>query len=173
MFIGDFGERGRNRTYNLLIKSQLLCQLSYAPTANGGVRTNSNYIILVVRSLRLRAACGSVAMPASRDLQRCSRDYADAASRFGSGTAGVELGLALRTGLRIGTTSAGTGGRRSTRPIIGRSEAPAETMVTKRFSAHKRSINRRCQGRRTCCGSEKKFRNVQIRYARSTRFGCT
>ncbi len=25
-----FGERGRNRTYNLLIKSQLLCQLSYA-----------------------------------------------------------------------------------------------------------------------------------------------
>ena len=30
--IGKFsGERGRNRTYNLLIKSQLLCQLSYAP----------------------------------------------------------------------------------------------------------------------------------------------
>jgi hypothetical protein len=28
------GERGRNRTFNLLIKSQLLCQLSYAPTAN-------------------------------------------------------------------------------------------------------------------------------------------
>ena len=38
------GERGRNRTFNLLIKSQLLCQLSYAPgllrqclpPANGG-----------------------------------------------------------------------------------------------------------------------------------------
>jgi hypothetical protein len=27
------GERGRNRTYNLLIKSQLLCQLSYAPAS--------------------------------------------------------------------------------------------------------------------------------------------
>ena len=28
----DFaGERGRNRTYNLVIKSHLLCQLSYAP----------------------------------------------------------------------------------------------------------------------------------------------
>jgi hypothetical protein len=27
------GERGRNRTFNLLIKSQLLCQLSYAPDA--------------------------------------------------------------------------------------------------------------------------------------------
>lgn len=25
------GEPGRNRTFNLLIKSQLLCQLSYAP----------------------------------------------------------------------------------------------------------------------------------------------
>ena len=25
------GESGRNRTFNLLIKSQLLCQLSYAP----------------------------------------------------------------------------------------------------------------------------------------------
>ena len=29
------GERGRNRTFNLLIKSQLLCQLSYAPTRGG------------------------------------------------------------------------------------------------------------------------------------------
>lgn len=32
------GERGRNRTYNLLIKSQLLCQLSYAP--GGYLRRN-------------------------------------------------------------------------------------------------------------------------------------
>jgi hypothetical protein len=30
------GERGRNRTFNLLIKSQLLCQLSYAPAMNIG-----------------------------------------------------------------------------------------------------------------------------------------
>src|SRR5579862_6032877 len=29
------GERGRNRTFNLLIKSQLLCQLSYAPERLG------------------------------------------------------------------------------------------------------------------------------------------
>jgi hypothetical protein len=29
------GERGRNRTFNLLIKSQLLCQLSYAPGLGG------------------------------------------------------------------------------------------------------------------------------------------
>jgi integrase len=30
----DVGERGRNRTFNLLIKSQLLCQLSYAPDSS-------------------------------------------------------------------------------------------------------------------------------------------
>ena len=31
--VGKNGERGRNRTFNLLIKSQLLCQLSYAPVS--------------------------------------------------------------------------------------------------------------------------------------------
>ena len=49
---GLYGERGRNRTYNLLIKSQLLCQLSYAPIANGNVGTNVNYTIRLVRSWR-------------------------------------------------------------------------------------------------------------------------
>ena len=29
------GERGRNRTFNLVIKSHLLCQLSYAPALRG------------------------------------------------------------------------------------------------------------------------------------------
>jgi hypothetical protein len=43
--MGD-GERGRNRTFNLLIKSQLLCQLSYAPTVGFWlVGTNKNYSI--------------------------------------------------------------------------------------------------------------------------------
>src|ERR1051326_3614333 len=32
---GSDGERGRNRTFNLLIKSQFLCQLSYAPFSIG------------------------------------------------------------------------------------------------------------------------------------------
>ena len=49
------GERGRNRTYNLLIKSQLLCQLSYAPTVCGKVGTNSDYTIRCASSwARLR-----------------------------------------------------------------------------------------------------------------------
>ena len=39
------GERGRNRTYNLLIKSQLLCQLSYAPAAGNFLKKNFDYII--------------------------------------------------------------------------------------------------------------------------------
>ena len=43
------GERGRNRTYNLLIKSQLLCQLSYAPAADKFVKTNLDYTIGVAR----------------------------------------------------------------------------------------------------------------------------
>jgi hypothetical protein len=38
------GERGRNRTYNLLIKSQLLCQLSYAPTV--GVLPAGQFLIV-------------------------------------------------------------------------------------------------------------------------------
>ena len=33
------GERGRNRTFNLLIKSQLLCQLSYAPLNSLGAES--------------------------------------------------------------------------------------------------------------------------------------
>src|SRR5580658_11155831 len=45
--LGKSGERGRNRTFNLLIKSQLLCQLSYAPIANGKVRTNFDYTIRI------------------------------------------------------------------------------------------------------------------------------
>jgi hypothetical protein len=42
---GNSGERGRNRTFNLLIKSQLLCQLSYAPTCCGRNAGRQNKII--------------------------------------------------------------------------------------------------------------------------------
>ncbi len=42
--LGLSGERGRNRTYNLLIKSQLLCQLSYAPTV--GVLVAGQFVIV-------------------------------------------------------------------------------------------------------------------------------
>ena len=49
----DFsGERGGNRTFNLEIKSLLLCQLSYAPTAHGGVGTNLDYTIRVLHRPR-------------------------------------------------------------------------------------------------------------------------
>jgi hypothetical protein len=36
------GERGWNRTTNLLIKSQLLCQLSYAPICEEIVQRGEN-----------------------------------------------------------------------------------------------------------------------------------
>ena len=51
-----FGERGRNRTFNLLIKSQLLCQLSYAPTASSAAGINFDYSIGLLRSPAPRLA---------------------------------------------------------------------------------------------------------------------
>ena len=36
------GERGRNRTFNLLIKSQLLCQLRYAPAQKGRLQNGEH-----------------------------------------------------------------------------------------------------------------------------------
>ena len=42
------GERGRNRTFNLLIKSQLLCQLSYAPPVGIHVEGQTEIIALRV-----------------------------------------------------------------------------------------------------------------------------
>ena len=76
------------------------------------------------------------------------------------------------SGLRLGTTSA-LAGRCSILPMTGLSVAPVAERETNLFSLHRRSIKRRSQGRSTCCGSEKKFRNVHIKYARCTRFGCT
>ncbi len=62
------GERGRNRTYNLLIKSQLLCQLSYAPFGgNGSARTNQNY------SIRLWHVDAGDALPAHSYFTNASR----------------------------------------------------------------------------------------------------
>jgi hypothetical protein len=45
-----FGERGRNRTYNLVIKSHLLCQLSYAPDSEGwmsaAIAANASHVTI-------------------------------------------------------------------------------------------------------------------------------
>ena len=51
------GERGRNRTFNLLIKSQLLCQLSYAPTV--GIPLVGQTKIIASRSHHMRQAVHS------------------------------------------------------------------------------------------------------------------
>ena len=40
----ELGERGRNRTFNLLIKSQLLCQLSYAPVCEETIQKGNPII---------------------------------------------------------------------------------------------------------------------------------
>jgi hypothetical protein len=98
-------------------------------------------------------------------------DQADAASPLCSAATVEPEADSRLAGLRKGSTSACP--RRSILPITGRSACPAADNDTNRFSLHKRSINRCCHGRSTCWGSEKKFRNVQMRHARSTRFGCT
>ena len=69
------GERGRNRTYNLLIKSQLLCQLSYAPTANDNVGTNVDYTIRSARSCARMSLSFAISLVSGRlnlDLKRGS-----------------------------------------------------------------------------------------------------
>jgi hypothetical protein len=94
------GERGRNRTFNLLIKSQLLCQLSYAPIANCKVGTNFDYTI---GFFALACAHAGLSSPAAQTrLETQLRDYAEAASWLCSATAGC----APDTGLRAGRTSA-------------------------------------------------------------------
>jgi integrase len=47
-----YGERGRNRTFNLLIKSQLLCQLSYAPACEETVQKGD----LIIANARVFSA---------------------------------------------------------------------------------------------------------------------
>jgi hypothetical protein len=60
------GERGRNRTFNLLIKSQLLCQLSYAPTVGIGGRTQTKIIPFTLALVRC---------PSSVHLNFCDREF--------------------------------------------------------------------------------------------------
>ena len=53
------GERGRNRTFNLLIKSQLLCQLSYAPVSGLSVNPGDPPILSRVAGDRFMLQPGS------------------------------------------------------------------------------------------------------------------
>jgi hypothetical protein len=109
----------------------------------------------------------TISVPVKRCPLSAYPIYAEAASRF-SALAGCKPD----TGLRNGRTSAATVARHSTLPITGRSGAPASDNDTNLFSLHNRSISRRSRGRSTCCGSEKKFLNVQIRCARCIKVGC-
>src|SRR5438876_4302198 len=70
------GERGRNRTFNLLIKSQLLCQLSYAPGCEEKLRkTKENYSRAIGDCFRCRGQewCSLLATPAQVVASKLSR----------------------------------------------------------------------------------------------------
>ena len=55
--IENIGERGRNRTFNLLIKSQLLCQLSYAPARVGTTSEGTSIIASNATYIRPAVSC--------------------------------------------------------------------------------------------------------------------
>ena len=70
-----YGERGRNRTFNLLIKSQLLCQLSYAPAAVGETGWALQKLRLnQITTLRTRLSNSGAD---GRSWQRCGSDLCD------------------------------------------------------------------------------------------------
>ncbi len=65
-----FGERGRNRTYNLLIKSQLLCQLSYAPVSGFEFQPRGPADLVAGCGRLLHAAAGRM-LPEPLDQLTC------------------------------------------------------------------------------------------------------
>ena len=76
MLATKVGERGRNRTFNLLIKSQLLCQLSYAPTV--GIlagRWNSDYSIRVGWQRTVSNASSGLFEVSSADSKKFKRGF--------------------------------------------------------------------------------------------------
>jgi hypothetical protein len=81
------GERGRNRTFNLLIKSQLLCQLSYAPVCEEGLQKGNISIALRARphTEAVYNFCGSQA----------------SGFRLRSQGLGLRFGLELHTNVRL------------------------------------------------------------------------
>ena len=56
-----YGEPGRNRTFNLLIKSQLLCQLSYGPESGRTIFSLANEAPLRQCSLAVKRHIESLA----------------------------------------------------------------------------------------------------------------
>src|ERR1022692_1636280 len=84
------GERGRNRTYNLLIKSQLLCQLSYAPTVG----------MWLVGRTKIIASSGRFSQ---EEAQRDS-----SALSFSSGQIGTQRGCRRRPFMKASAASAAT-----------------------------------------------------------------
>src|ERR1700735_4173302 len=79
-FVDKDGERGRNRTSNLLIKSQLLCQLSYAPAVK--ICWMGQFVIVAfpawtvirdaIRPIRPFGICGNATETCAVSKSRCS-----------------------------------------------------------------------------------------------------
>jgi hypothetical protein len=138
--IREVGERGRNRTYNLLIKSQLLCQLSYAPTVGMSQEgRNKNYNIRAplrhegrVLNSNHTGHGGHRVKPNRRARGKRRGAFPGCRYRRDHGgygcccaSAGIPREPSLVTGRRGGNGAAPIAGRRSTVPITGASSMPS------------------------------------------------
>jgi hypothetical protein len=74
------GERGRNRTFNLLIKSQLLCQLSYAPISGWSFSPKDSLIVSRADGLRRQPGSG-LPEPLNQRTANTSRILSQAIAR--------------------------------------------------------------------------------------------
>jgi hypothetical protein len=76
--VGKFGERGWNRTTNLLIKSQLLCQLSYAPFALKSIKEGQSQEAASVPQANFRQRSSTLALSTAElseeSIGKVSRD---------------------------------------------------------------------------------------------------
>jgi hypothetical protein len=169
--VEEVGERGRNRTFNLLIKSQLLCQLSYAPVSGLSFSPGDPPNLSRVAGDRCMLQPGSCLpepldqLTANNVNEYNTRDC----SRTNRGDRGLramdyERRSALERSLANGDTASAIhaleptglgamGGRRSRVPRMGDSHPFSSVSGTKWGSTHIASITRRCREVNTCKGS--------------------
>src|SRR5271170_7510935 len=86
------GERGRNRTYNLLIKSQLLCQLSYAPRIRQTILPSALMKEIICRRRETRGGGD----PPRPSLTKSQCGSGEGCARTRSNTSVTGLGLEAR-----------------------------------------------------------------------------
>ena len=99
------GERGRNRTYNLVIKSHLLCQLSYAPACGvpGGLAAPARIERRAARQFRI---IPSPAPPRTQSMPPQSARCPAVSAASGSRRRSASRNIVWQNGQAVPTTAA-------------------------------------------------------------------